>query len=270
VHPNWMPCGAKTGRFACRNPNMQQLPKQERHAVVAPSERVLVIVDYSQLELRVAAELAGEDRMREVFASGGDLHRVNAAWFAGCSEEQVTEDDRSKAKAVSFGTLFGQGSRGLVQTAWNDWRLMLALEEAERIRAAFFHRYPRLRDWQRENADRAQRTGLLRSIRGRPLKAAWEHGGKLRWAVCCNYPVQASAADLVLDAMARVHRALEGLDADLIMQVHDELVVKAASPAAPEVEALVIEHMTAAWTDLFPDAPSTGIVDARISRVWAK
>jgi DNA polymerase I len=74
----------------------------------------------------------------------------------------------------------------------------------------------------------------------------------------------------VLDAMARVHRALEGLDADLIMQVHDELVVEAAAAAAPEVEALVVEHMTAAWTDLFPDAPSTGIVDARISRVWAK
>jgi DNA polymerase-1 len=270
VHPSWMPCGAKTGRFACSNPNMQQLPKKERHAVVAPPGRLFVIADYSQLELRVAAELAREDRMRQVFASGGDLHRVNAAWFAGCSEEQVTEDDRSKAKAVSFGTLFGQGSRGLVQTAWNDWRLMLALEEAERIRAAFFHRYPRLRDWQRENEDRAQRTGLLRSIKGRPLRAEWEYGGKLRWTVCCNYPVQSSAADLVLDAMARVHRALEGFDASLAMQVHDELVVEAAEKTAPEVAELLVEHMTAAWVELFPEAPAQGIVDIRTSPVWAK
>jgi DNA polymerase-1 len=270
LHPSWMPCAAKTGRFACSNPNMQQLPKKERHAIVAPPERLFVIADYSQLELRVAAELAREDRMRAVFAAGGDLHRVNAALFAGCTEEQVSEEDRSKAKAVSFGTLFGQGSRGLVQTAWNDWRLVLGLEEAERIRATFFHRYPRLRDWQREHADRAQCTGLLRSIKGRPLRAAWEYGGRLRWTVCCNYPVQSSAADLVLDAMARVHRALAGLDATLIMQVHDELVVEAADTVAPEVETLVVEHMTAAWVGLFPEAPTPGIVDARISPVWAK
>jgi DNA polymerase I len=208
--------------------------------------------------------------MRAVFESGGDLHRVNAAWLAGCAEEQVSEEDRSKAKAVSFGTLFGQGSRGLVQTAWNDWRLVLALEEAERIRAAFFHRYPQLRAWQRENADRAQRTGLLRSIRGRPLKTAWEYGGKLRWTVCCNYPVQSSAVDLVLDAMARVHRALEDLDADLIMQVHDELVIECAAEIAAEIKDLVTSHMTAAWVELFPAAPSRGIVDVRTSLVWAK
>jgi DNA polymerase-1 len=270
LHPSWMPCGAKTARFVCSHPNMQQLPKRERHAVIAPPARLFIIADYSQVELRIAAELAGEDRMRAVFASGGDLHRVNAALFARCPEEQVPEDDRSKAKAVSFGTLFGQGSRGLVQTAWNDWRLVLALEEAERIRAAFFHRYPRLRDWQRDNADGAQRTGLLRSVRGRPLKAEWEYGGKLKWTTCCNFPVQASAADLVLDAMARVHRALEGLDAALIMQVHDELVLEAAETAAPDVAELLVEHMTAAWVELFPEAPTLGIVDARISPVWAK
>jgi DNA polymerase I len=272
IHPSWMPCGAKTGRFACSSPNMQQLPKKERHAVVTQPGSKLILADYSQVELRVAAELANEDRMRQVFASGGpegDLHRVNAALFAGCALELVSEDDRSKAKAVSFGTLFGQGSRGLVQTAWNDWRIVLSLEEAERIRAAFFNRYPRLRAWQRENADRARRTGLLRSIKGRPLKAEWE-GGRLKWTTCCNFPVQASAADLMLSAMVRVRRALEGLDARLIMQVHDELVVLAADDVAAEVEAVVVEHMTAAWVELFPQAPSLGIVDARTSAVWAK
>jgi DNA polymerase-1 len=111
--------------------------------------------------------------MRAVFESGGDMHRINAAIFGRCSEDQVTEEQRSKAKATSFGTLFGQAARGLVQTAWNDWRIVLPLEEAERMQAEFYARYPKLRAWQRRNADevrgswRNTGTGILRSICGR-------------------------------------------------------------------------------------------------------
>jgi DNA polymerase I len=147
---------------------------------------------------------------------------------------------------------------------------VLPLEEAERIQRAFFQRYYRLRAWQRENAERAQCSGLLRSPRGRPLRAIWEPGSRLKWTTCCNFPVQAGAADLALDAMARVHAALASMDAVLIMQVHDELVVETAETLAAEVAELLEEHMTATWRDLFPDAPYQGVVKVSTRKCWMK
>ena len=123
-------------------PTCSRCRKTERDAWQVDEGRLLVIADYGQIELRVAAELAQEDTMRAVFESGGDMHRINAAIFGRCTEEQVTAEQRSKAKATSFGTLFGQSARGLVQTAWNDWRIVLPLEEAEHMQAEFYGRYP--------------------------------------------------------------------------------------------------------------------------------
>ena len=178
IHPSWMPCAAKTGRFACSHPNMQQRPKKERHAIIAPPSRLFVIADYSQIELRIVAELAGEDQMRAVFASGGDLHRVNAAWFASCSADQVSEDERSKAKAMSLAR-----SSARARAAWcrrrgaiGGWCWRPGKPSASRqpssaatrgcatgsVRTPIGHNAPR----------------LLRSIRGRPLKAGWEYGGQ--------------------------------------------------------------------------------------------
>jgi DNA polymerase I-like protein with 3'-5' exonuclease and polymerase domains len=113
-------------------------------------------------------------------------------------------------------------------------------------------------------------TGLLRSICGRPLKAAWEKNGELKWTTCCNYPVQSSAADLMLTAMVKVHQALEGRDAFLVMQVHDELVIECAEREVAETAALLEEGMVAAWRELFPDGPVSGLVDVAIRPCWAK
>jgi DNA polymerase-1 len=275
IHPHWIPCGAKTGRFTCADPNVQQMPKTERDAWQVDEGRLLVIADYGQIELRVAAELAQEDTMRAVFESGGDMHRINAAIFGRCTEEQVTTEQRSKAKATSFGTLFGQSARGLVQTAWNDWRIVLPLEEAQHMQAEFYGRYPKLRAWQRRNANEVRGswgflgTGLLRSICGRPLRNEWEKHGELKWTTCCNYPVQASAADLMLMAMVKVHRALERRDAFLVMQVHDELVIECAEAEAPAVVTLLEESMVTAWRELFPGGPTMGLIEMATRPCWA-
>jgi DNA polymerase I len=211
--------------------------------------------------------------MRQVFRDGGDMHTLNAEDFIGASLETLPEDERAiarnKAKRIGFGTLYGSGARGLVASAWSMFRIEMTEAEAQAWKDRFYARYPRLRQWQNETANAARSTGVLRSIAGRPLRAEWEPGG-LRWTLCCNYPVQSSAADVMTLAMARVHTALEPLDAVLILQVHDELVVECAEAIAPQIAALLEQHMAAAWTATFPDAPAQGIVEVATRSCWAK
>jgi DNA polymerase I len=274
LHMDLKPAWTKTGRCSCAKPNLQQLPQDVRHAVVAPAGRALVIADLNQIELRVAAELSGDAAMREVFRSGGDMHTLNAEDFIGASLATLPADEReiarSKAKRIGFGTLYGSGARGLVASAWSMYRIEMTEAEAEDWKARFYTRYPQLRAWQNNTANVARVTGALRSIAGRPLRSAWEPGGQLKWTLCCNYPIQASAADVMLLAMARVHAALAGRDARLILQIHDELVVECAEAEAPAVAAMLAEQMTAAYRQLFPDAPVLGLVDVATRTCWAK
>jgi DNA polymerase I len=271
LHMDLRACATKSGRCTCSKPNLQQLPQDVRKAVVAGPGRLLVIADYNQLELRVVCELSGDETMRKVFARGDDMHRLNAADFLGIAPEAVTEQQRNTAKGVaSFGALYGSGARGLVASAWARYRVEMTEGEAQLYKDRFFTRYPRLRQFQIETADQARATGTLRSVAGRPLRVEWEAVQPFKWTLCCNYPVQASAADVVMLAMVKVHAALEHLDARLLLQVHDELLVESAEELAPEVERLLVQHMTGAWLELFPDAPVLKLVDVASRKCWAK
>ena len=268
------PAATKTGRCSCSKPNLQQLPQDVRAAVVAPPGRTLVIADLSQIELRVAAELSGDEAMRQVFRDGGDMHTLNAEDFIGASLETLPEDEReiarNKAKRIGFGTLYGCGPRGLVASAWSMYRIEMSEAEAQAWKDRFYARYPRLRQWQNETANVARVTGTLRSVVGRLLRAEWEPVQPLKWTMCCNYPVQSSAADVMLRAMVRVHDALEGMDARLLLQIHDELVCECTEASAPQVAALLEAQMAAAWLETFPGAPALGIVEVKTRPCWAK
>jgi DNA polymerase I len=271
LHMDLKPAWTKTGRCTCSKHNLQQLPQDVRKAVVTKPRRTMVIADYAQIELRVAAELSGDEAMRQVFRDGQDMHRLNAATFLGIAPEQVSDAQRNSAKGVaSFGVLYGSGVAGIVAAAWSRYKLELTEVEVQAYKDWFYTRYPRLRTQQSRLADEAQATGVLRSVIGRPLRAEWEPGGQLKWTQCCNFPVQSSAADVMLLAMARVHAALAGLDARLILQVHDELLIEAAEDCAAEVAALLEREMTAAYLELFPDAPVRGLVDVATRTCWAK
>jgi DNA polymerase-1 len=274
LHMELRAARTKTGRCSCSRPNIQQMPQDVRRAVVAPAGRTFVIGDYQQAELRAAAELSGDEAMRQVFRDGQDMHRLNAEAFVGVDLDTLPpaeqEVARGKAKRIGFGTLYGSGPGGLVASAWSMYRIEMTEAEARAYREAFYARYPRLRQWQNETARAAEATGVLRSAVGRPLRAEWEAPRGLRWTLCCNFPVQSSTADAMMVAMARVHAVLEGRDAQLILQVHDELVVECAEHEGPAVEALLVEHMTAAWLELFPDAPVNGLVDVATRQCWAK
>jgi DNA polymerase I len=262
----------KSGRCSCSDPNLQQLPQDVRRAVVTSPGRTLVIADYSQIELRVVAELASDEAMRQVFRDNIDMHRLNASRLLGIPFDEVTEAQRATAKSVgSFGVLYGSGASGIVvAAAWGQYGVEMTEAEAEHYRAAFYEPYPQLRAWQHRNAEQARVTGVLRSIAGRPLRVEWEPIAPLKWTLCCNFPVQSSATDVMLIAMVRVHAALESLDAQLLLQVHDELVVECTDSLGPAVAALVEQEMLAAWRELFPEAPANGLVDVAVRPCWAK
>jgi DNA polymerase-1 len=232
LHMNLKAATTKTGRCSCSDPNVQQLPQDVRRAVIAPEGRTLVIADYSQVELRIAAELSGDEVMRQVFRDGLDMHRLHAASFLGVAPKAITETQRNIVKGVaSFGVVYGSGVDGIAGSAWSRYRIEITREQAQHYKDTLLNRYATLYQKQLEVFEAAGETAVLRSICGRPLRAEWEKWWP-KWTMCCNFPVQSSAADLMSMAMVRVHGALEQYDAALILQVHDELVVEVAENIA--------------------------------------
>ncbi|MCM8750404.1 DNA polymerase [Thermomicrobiaceae bacterium CFH 74404] len=240
VHPDWRQLGTATGRMACTAPNVQQLPRDGgyRRAVAAQDGRVLVKLDYAQIELRVAAELSGEERLLEAFARGEDVHRRTAQLVLGVADP--TPADRQRAKALNFGLLFGMSVEGFQRTAAADYGLRLTLREAGELVEAFFRAYPGLRRWQAERHNAG-------------VSAVRTASGRVRWAVRrpterMNTPVQGTAADGLKAALGLLWRHRERLGTAVpVLVCHDEVVFECAAEEAAAVaeaaQALMVEGM---------------------------
>lgn len=269
IHGQFNPTGADTGRFSSREPNLQNIPRGDaRRCFTAAAGRKLVIADYSQVELRAAAVLAGEPRMMDAFKRGEDLHRATASALLGKPAGQVTKDERQTAKAVSFGLLFGQGSRGLVRYALTSYGVSLSLEEAEQFRRIFFQAYPGLKEWHDRcwsdardgRSETRTRLGRRRLI---PDGAdEWD-----RFSAAVNTPVQGSCADGIKLAMLAIAEALPG-SARIVATVHDELVLEAEESVAEQVRDLVADHMRRSMGAVFPEVPI--VVEAKVADNWAE
>jgi DNA polymerase I-like protein with 3'-5' exonuclease and polymerase domains len=157
------------------------------------------------------------------------------------------------------------GSAGLRSYAWKNYDLEWSLGEAERVRSALFAAYPGVRPYQNARAEEARVNGVLYSISGRPLRPEWEPDGTLWFTTCCNFGIQASAADVLLEALIRVDRALPGA---LVLSIHDEILLEVPEDDAEAAAATLIECMTEAFAKWFPDAPTRGLVEAKIGRCW--
>ena len=181
----------------------------------------------------------------------------------------MTKAQRQAAKPVNFGAVFGQGPKGLVQTAWDSYGLVLSLADARRAQDAFFRRYPALKAWMGRQADKAKATQVVRTVLGRPLRAAWENGG-LRYTQAVNIPVQGSCADVLLIALAEADQRLSDLDAAIIATVHDEIVAEVSDGDAAEAARRLEAAMVEAFLEVFPEAPTTGLVDVAIVGCWAE
>jgi DNA polymerase-1 len=249
VHTTYMQVVAATGRLSSKDPNLQNIPirtpqgREIRKAFVPSSEdRVLVAADYSQVELRIAAAMSGERGLIEAFQQGKDIHAATAAKVFGVELDGVTRDQRSQAKAVNFGILYGQGAFGLSET------LGIPRREAKGIIEAYHAQFSGLQAFTQDCIAKAREDGQATTLMGRhrPLPDISSNNAVVRAFAernAVNTPIQGSAADIIKVAMIDVAKALDGMDSNLIMQVHDELVVDAAVHELDDVKQLLVKHM---------------------------
>ncbi len=244
---------AATGRLSSSDPNLQNIPirgeegRRIRAAFVAPAGRVLIAADYSQIELRLLAHLSGDPVLQQAFRDGQDIHTRTAAEIFGVLPGTVTADMRRAAKVINFGILYGMGPQRLARD------LGISQAEAKRYIESYFDRYPRVREFMDSVLDAARASGFVTTILGRrrpvPELTSGQRGVvQAAERIATNTPLQGSAADIIKLAMLRIDRRLreQGLDAFMILQVHDELLVEAGTADAAAVRTLVAEEMSGA------------------------
>ena len=269
IHGRFDPTGTATGRFSSKDPNLQNIGRGELRSCFIPAPgHKLVVADYSQIELRAAAAIAGETRMIEAYKRREDLHRQTAAAVLGKPLAEVTNADRQTGKAVSFGLLFGQSAPGLVRYAASSYGVTLELEQANQIRRQFFHTYGALRQWHGESRNKAEAGAReARTVMGRrrvipPDATEWD-----RFTALVNTPVQGSCADGMKRAIVRLHHELP-IEARIVSTVHDELLIEAPENMAAAVCDQVNQVMCEAMSELFPTVPIE--VEAHVCDNWGE
>jgi len=250
IHTDFKQALTATGRLSSADPNLQNIPiktkmgREMRRCFIAEDGYTLVDADYSQIELRLLAHISDDYTMKESFISGQDIHRKTASAVFGISEDDVTEEMRKRAKAVNFGIVYGIGGYSLSRD------LGITVAEASGYIKNYLMNYPGIEKYLEEVVQAATRDGYTSTVFGRRryIPELTAQNGNLRAfgkRVAMNAPIQGTAADIMKLAMIRVYNKLkaEGLDARIVMQVHDELVIEAKVADAPRVKELVREEM---------------------------
>ena len=269
IHTSFNQTLTSTGRLSSSNPNLQNIPVRTRRGQMirrafVPSDggHVLMSADYSQIELRIIASLAGEDAMIDAFAHGQDIHRSTAARVFGVPLEEVTKEQRSHAKSVNFGIIYGVSAHGLSRQTG------LPRSESAAIIDSYYKTYPKLRDYIESLKEFAREHGYVETIMGRRRylpdinsRNANVRGAAERNAV--NAPIQGSAADIIKKAMIDVFAELSSGEytSKLLLQVHDELVLDVLKVETEAVGAMVRQKMESAWVDRVPLVVEVGTGD---------
>jgi DNA polymerase-1 len=269
IHANFLQCRVPTGRLACTSPNIQQIPHEDefRSCFVAKQGHTLVIADYSQIELRILAEVSEDPEFVRAFREGDDLHRVTAATMFGVKKDEVTREQRSAAKRINFGLMYGRGPKSLSAQLGTDE------ERARGLIDEYFANYPKVRRYLQGTASKAMKARTLRTLAGRVRKFGDTSGldsmtrGAMR-REAMNFPIQGAASDIAKLALAYIREELEGFDARLINSIHDEFVVECAEEVAPEVAQRTRAAMTKAGEEILEKVPVE--VEVAISREWRK
>ena len=260
VHTDYMQTVAATGRLSSNNPNLQNIPirtergRQIRKAFVARDENhTLISADYSQIELRIIAALSGEENMIAAFQNGEDIHRATAAKVFDVALEDVSREQRSNAKTVNFGIIYGVSAFGLSN------QTSLSRSESAALIEAYYKTYPRLRSYINEQIEFAREKGYVQTILGRRryLKDinsanAVVRSGAERNAV--NAPIQGSAADVIKIAMINIHKKLkeENWKSKMLLQVHDELVFDVHNDELEKIQPMIKHEMENAFKMAVP------------------
>ncbi|WP_343081861.1 DNA polymerase I [Ostreiculturibacter nitratireducens] len=273
VHTSYVISGAATGRLASTDPNLQNIPvrteegRRIREAFVAEKGNVLVSLDYSQIELRILAHVAGIPALREAFRDGVDIHSMTASQMFNVPLEEMTPEIRRRAKAINFGVIYGISGFGLARN------LRIPRAEAQAFIDTYFERFPGIKEYMDETVDFAKKQGFVQTLFGRKIhtpdiNAKGPTAGFAKRAAI-NAPIQGAAADVIRRAMIRMPEALSGLPAKMLLQVHDELLFEVQEDAAEKTIVRVREVMESAAEPVVKlDVPLT--VDAGQGRNWAE
>ena len=271
IHGQFNPLGTDTGRFSSAEPNMHNIRRGElRTAFVASVGNVLVIADYSQIELRAAAYFSADKRMIETFIKGEDLHTKTASIVLGKSEKEITNEDRQLAKALNFALLYGQSAEGLVRYAKTSYGVAMTEKQAAKTRAVFFKHYDGLARWHAKAWDEVECTEVVegRTILGRRRLMNPEASNWGCFQSKTNLVVQGACADGLKLALCEIHKALPK-DAKVIATVHDEIIVEASEAKAEQVKKLLSKLMVGVFDKLFKKQVAIE-VDAKICENWGE
>ena len=267
VHTVYNQAVAATGRLSSNQPNLQNIPirtergQQVRKAFIPRDENhVLLAADYSQIELRIIAALSQDPAMVEAFQKGEDIHAATAAKVFGVALENVTREQRSNAKTVNFGIVYGVSAFGLSQ------QTNLNRSEAKELIDAYYLTYPKLKAYMNEQVDFARENGFVETVLGRRryLKDINSQNAVVRGAAernAVNAPIQGSAADIIKLAMIKIHRRMKSEDwkSKMLLQVHDELVFDVPKVEVDALTKMVKEEMENAFTLEVPLVVDVGI-----------
>ncbi|MGB3635055.1 MAG: DNA polymerase I [Rubrobacteraceae bacterium] len=271
IHTTLNQTSTATGRISSDKPNLQNIPVRTkmgariRDAFTASAGRQLVVADYSQIELRILAHMSHEPALIESFTTGEDFHTRTASEVFDVRLESVTPELRRRAKMVNFGILYGISGFGLATRLGN-----VSPVEADRYIKRYLERYPKVTQFMESTLEEAEELGYATTLFGRrryvpELRSSNKNQRKWGERIAFNARVQGTAADIIKVAMVKLHPRLGALDADMIMQVHDELVFDADVEAVADVAALAEEEMVAAY-DLQPPLE----VEVKVGGRWGQ
>src|SRR5207302_737811 len=253
-HTTFNQAVAATGRLSTSNPNLQAIPirtelgREIRSAFVAEPGHKLLSADYSQIELRTLAHVSGEPKLREAYARGEDIHTATAAEVLGKDPATLTTGERSIAKMINFGIVYGISAFGLSEN------LEIPREQAQEYIDAYLARFPLVQDFIERTVEQAEQDGYVTSLLGRrrpvpELRVRNRATRAFGERVAVNFVMQGSNADIIKVAMVAIERRLreEGRSARLVLQVHDELLLEAPDAETSAVKELVREEMCSAY-----------------------
>lgn len=268
IHADFRQIGAPTGRFSCTRPNLQQIPHEEdyRRCFHAPAGRTLVIADYSQIELRILADFSEDPTFIEAFEGGQDFHAATASQIFNVPVDSVTSDQRSFAKRLNFGVVYGIGaSRFALMTG-------LSQTEAENTLRRYFATYPRMDEWLRMQSKNVLTERMARTKSGRIARISFDVserssvGAAQRYAK--NMPIQGTSADILKRALRLLHDDLRDTSGKLVNIVHDEIIVECDAAEAESVKYKLESAMLVAGKEYINRVPVK--VDVHVSEDWTK
>ncbi|MEO5858796.1 MAG: DNA polymerase [Pyrinomonadaceae bacterium] len=268
VHADFRQIGAPTGRFSCSNPNLQQIPHEAayRRCFRAPEGRKLVIADYSQIELRILADFSGDENFIKAFESGQDFHAMTASQVFNTPVDEVSADQRSFAKRLNFGIVYGVGaSRFGLMTG-------LSQSDAEDTMRKYFGTYRKLDEYLRNAGRSVLDDRVARTASGRLLRIRYEEGDRAsigsarRYGV--NMPIQGTSADILKRCLRLLHDSLRGTSGKLVNIVHDEVMVECDANEADVIAIKLDEAMVVAGRDFVSRVPIK--TDVHIADEWSK